>query len=402
MVATGRVAERVVAVDGLVAVRPRMWANVAIDHRAADGEAGGRLLAALERRIAALPGGTDDDRPVPVDEAVPAHARTALDDAALLALYREMVRVRAFEDEVIDAFAKGLIPGSTHPCIGAEAIKAGAISALRPDDLVFATYRGHGEALLKGVDPVGDDGRADGPRDGRLQGQGRLDAPVRAVGRTHLDERHRRRPHPDGRRGCALLPVPGDRAGRALLLRRRRLVRGRVLRGDEHGDAVEGAARLHLREQRRRDLGADVEEPGDAGHRRPSARLRHAGHDRRRQRRARRARRRRRGRRAGARRRRADVRRVQDGALGTALGLLRRRKRPRRAATRVAARRPDPALPQVARRLGRRDRRATRRRSTRRSWTRCATCARRPSGRRFRRPSPSTRMCSRRSAAYRH
>ena len=39
------------------ASRPRMWVNVAIDHRAADGEAGGRLLAALERQIALLPGG---------------------------------------------------------------------------------------------------------------------------------------------------------------------------------------------------------------------------------------------------------------------------------------------------------------------------------------------------------
>ena len=57
MVATGRVADRPVAVDGLVGVRPRMWVNVAIDHRAADGEAGGRLLAALERQIALLPGG---------------------------------------------------------------------------------------------------------------------------------------------------------------------------------------------------------------------------------------------------------------------------------------------------------------------------------------------------------
>ena len=58
MVATGRVAERVVADDGLVGVRPRMWVNVAIDHRAADGEAGGRLLAALERQHRQLlPGG---------------------------------------------------------------------------------------------------------------------------------------------------------------------------------------------------------------------------------------------------------------------------------------------------------------------------------------------------------
>ena len=57
MVATGRVADKVVAVDGAIGVRPRMWVNVAIDHRSADGEAGGRLLAALERQIAQLPGG---------------------------------------------------------------------------------------------------------------------------------------------------------------------------------------------------------------------------------------------------------------------------------------------------------------------------------------------------------
>ena len=91
--------------------------------------------------------------PVPVDEAVPG-PRPELPDDSLVALYREMVRVRAFEEEVIDAFGKGLIPGSTHPCIGAEAIKAGALSPLAADDLVFATYRGHGEALIKGVEPV--------------------------------------------------------------------------------------------------------------------------------------------------------------------------------------------------------------------------------------------------------
>ena len=57
MVATGRIVEKPVAEDGWIAVRARMWANVAVDHRAADGEAGGRLLAALERQLASLPGG---------------------------------------------------------------------------------------------------------------------------------------------------------------------------------------------------------------------------------------------------------------------------------------------------------------------------------------------------------
>jgi pyruvate dehydrogenase E2 component (dihydrolipoamide acetyltransferase) len=55
LVALGRMAERAVVQDGAIGVGRRMWANVCIDHRAADGEAGARLLAALERRIAELP-----------------------------------------------------------------------------------------------------------------------------------------------------------------------------------------------------------------------------------------------------------------------------------------------------------------------------------------------------------
>jgi pyruvate dehydrogenase E2 component (dihydrolipoamide acetyltransferase) len=55
LVAVGRLAEKVVARDGMIGVGHRLWANVCLDHRAADGEAGGRLLAALQRRIADLP-----------------------------------------------------------------------------------------------------------------------------------------------------------------------------------------------------------------------------------------------------------------------------------------------------------------------------------------------------------
>jgi TPP-dependent pyruvate/acetoin dehydrogenase alpha subunit len=117
--------------------------------------------------------------PVPVDEAVPGARPDGLDDDALLGLYRQMVRVRTFEEEVIDAFNKGLIPGSTHPCIGTEAIKAGALSTLRPDDLVFATYRGHGEALVKGVDPVATMAELMGRATGVCKGKG---------GSMHLSE----------------------------------------------------------------------------------------------------------------------------------------------------------------------------------------------------------------------
>src|SRR5438094_3502076 len=71
----------------------------------------------------------------------------------LLALYRQMLLIRLFEEQAIELFAKGLITGSTHPCIGQEAISVGVCSALRKEDQVLATYRGHGAALAKGCSP---------------------------------------------------------------------------------------------------------------------------------------------------------------------------------------------------------------------------------------------------------
>lgn len=56
MVATGRLVERAVAVNGNIVVRHRIWVNVAIDHRGADGVSGARFLAALERRLNGLAG----------------------------------------------------------------------------------------------------------------------------------------------------------------------------------------------------------------------------------------------------------------------------------------------------------------------------------------------------------
>jgi pyruvate dehydrogenase E1 component alpha subunit len=70
-----------------------------------------------------------------------------------LALYNRMVMIRIFEERAVELFAQGLITGSTHLCIAQEATSLGVCAALRPDDLVLATYRGHGVALAKGSDP---------------------------------------------------------------------------------------------------------------------------------------------------------------------------------------------------------------------------------------------------------
>src|SRR5438046_3692558 len=58
-----------------------------------------------------------------------------------------------FEERVVELFGKGLISGSTHPCMAQEAIAVGAIAAVSREDQVLATYRGHGQMLAKGGDP---------------------------------------------------------------------------------------------------------------------------------------------------------------------------------------------------------------------------------------------------------
>lgn len=70
----------------------------------------------------------------------------------LLRWYEQMWTIRFFEENAISSFRKGLFGGSTHPCICQEAICVGAASALNPTDQVFATYRGHGHAIAKGLD----------------------------------------------------------------------------------------------------------------------------------------------------------------------------------------------------------------------------------------------------------
>ncbi len=75
------------------------------------------------------------------------------DMKTLLHWHEQMWTIRYFEDNAISSFRKGHFTGSTHPCIGQEAIAVGAGAALKPTDQVLATYRGHGHALARGLDP---------------------------------------------------------------------------------------------------------------------------------------------------------------------------------------------------------------------------------------------------------
>ena len=61
-----------------------------------------------------------------------------------------MLRIRLFEERVLDEFTKGRLFGTTHTCIGQEANAVGVIGALRRSDIVFSNHRGHGHYLAHG------------------------------------------------------------------------------------------------------------------------------------------------------------------------------------------------------------------------------------------------------------
>ena len=82
--------------------------------------------------------------------AQPAPARR-YDAEFLLSLYERMVLIRQFEDGVKFLFLEGTMPGTIHQCQGQEATAVGVCAALRKDDFITSTFRGHGHALAKGL-----------------------------------------------------------------------------------------------------------------------------------------------------------------------------------------------------------------------------------------------------------
>ncbi|MCD7443374.1 thiamine pyrophosphate-dependent dehydrogenase E1 component subunit alpha [Streptomyces lincolnensis] len=76
-----------------------------------------------------------------------------MDSGELLARYEQMAVIRRTEKAAHDLFLQGLVKGTTHLAAGHEAIAVGASAALRDDDYVFATYRGHHHALARGATP---------------------------------------------------------------------------------------------------------------------------------------------------------------------------------------------------------------------------------------------------------
>jgi len=83
-----------------------------------------------------------------VSQARPQYSREWLQK-----LYHMMLLIRTFEERLARLYAEGQLRGSLHLCIGQEATAAGGCAALRADDYMTCTYRGHGQSLAKGLSP---------------------------------------------------------------------------------------------------------------------------------------------------------------------------------------------------------------------------------------------------------
>ena len=78
-----------------------------------------------------------------------------LSPEALREMLYKMKLVRQFEEAAFEQYAAGKVHGTMHLCIGQEATAVGTIAALRPDDQITSTHRGHGHAIAKGQDVQG-------------------------------------------------------------------------------------------------------------------------------------------------------------------------------------------------------------------------------------------------------
>lgn len=105
------------------------------------------------------------------------------DRQTCLALLADMLRIRRLEEKAAELYGAGKIRGFLHLYIGEEAVAAGALHALSPQDNIIATYREHGHALVRGVPMNAIMAEMFGKQDGCCHGRG---------GSMHLFDRARR------------------------------------------------------------------------------------------------------------------------------------------------------------------------------------------------------------------
>ncbi len=77
--------------------------------------------------------------------------KAPLSDERMQTMYRDMLRIRRFEETAFELFEQGEVVGGIHVSIGQEGCSVGACSTLNEDDAILTTHRGHGHSIAKGT-----------------------------------------------------------------------------------------------------------------------------------------------------------------------------------------------------------------------------------------------------------
>ncbi|HEX2117127.1 MAG TPA: thiamine pyrophosphate-dependent dehydrogenase E1 component subunit alpha [Alphaproteobacteria bacterium] len=111
---------------------------------------GSRSNTSRQHRIDAAASAADGQRQPPVGIAQPGAQADSGSSEHAVRLYRAMRRIRRVEEQIERVYPTDKIKSPVHLSTGQEAASVGVCDALRPDDVVFATYRGHAAYLAKG------------------------------------------------------------------------------------------------------------------------------------------------------------------------------------------------------------------------------------------------------------
>jgi pyruvate dehydrogenase E1 component alpha subunit len=128
------------------------------------------VSAQKEANAPVLPASLRTD--APSSEAGSEWKKDALSTEQLLDMFRKMVLIRRVEESLLQLAESGKIGGAMHTAIGHEGNAVGMAAALRKDDYLTCTYRGHHHSLARGMDPVRAIAEVLGKADGFAKGKG--------------------------------------------------------------------------------------------------------------------------------------------------------------------------------------------------------------------------------------
>src|SRR5918992_995426 len=88
---------------------------------------------------------------VSIKESKDGQSTSSVDREQWLHMYEQMVKIRTFEEQVNELYQSAKMPGLAHLYIGEEANAVGVCEALKREDYITSTHRGHGHCLAKGA-----------------------------------------------------------------------------------------------------------------------------------------------------------------------------------------------------------------------------------------------------------